>query len=323
MSDWITEQIKKAWSCNKQGDIDGAIRILNCATKQEPGDGFLWVLLGNMQLEKGLTKDAELSARIALSKPGGLPNAYRVLGRSLRMQAQNLEAVEAFKCATKLDPCVLTFIYLADAQRVCENLVEAEAALREVLRIDPENEEAFLQLAMLCTKEEDEKAVAYLEKVISLDPDCADAYLEMGQRLLSLQLLEEAAASLRKAISLASDDVWCYMYLGLVLQEMGLIDDAEKELRKAVEIDPDHSAAQMVLANFYKGRNRNDEAEVHYRLSIDAWPDDSVALRCFANFLFSQDRTEEAKVYAEKAISIDPDDGKTRRLLKDIMEERI
>ncbi len=321
MSDWAKQQIRKAWSYKEHGNLDNAIKTLKTAIKQEPENGALWLQLGGMQLDKDEPQEAEISMRIALKKDGDSAMGYCVLGRSLRKQGRNLEAVEMFTRSAELQPFDFTLVYLSEAHLRCENLVEAEIAAREALKIDPTCEETYQLLAEICTNDEAEKAVEYLNKAISLNPDYAAAHRELGTKLIHLERYEEAIVSLHKAISIVSDDVWCYMYLGNALHHLKRLDEAEAEFRKAVDVDPDHYAAHLALADFLKGRGKTKAAEERYRSSIGAYAENPVALYCFSRFLFHEDRIEEARIYAEKALELDPDDGKLRILLKNIRDE--
>ena len=84
---------------------------------------------------------------------------------------------------------------------------EAEESLRTILKLDPNNEEAWNDLGLvLGVTRRYEEAVEALRKTVELKPDFQVAWSNLGKTLNALGLWEECAEAFLKALELDSSD---------------------------------------------------------------------------------------------------------------------
>src|SRR3954454_4234397 len=91
---------------------------------------------------------------------------------------------------------------LGRLDRVLENSVDAEAAFKKVMTIDPDNEDAATGLASIYSDRGDAKAAAdTLEKLTKKSPS-ARAYVSLANSYESMREFALAAEAYKKAIDL-------------------------------------------------------------------------------------------------------------------------
>lgn len=103
-----------------------------------------------------------------------------------------------------------------------KKLKEAEAALAEALRMDPESAMLHLNLGNLQDQagKKDEALTSYL-KALALDPSSLNAHYNLGLLYVELGRNQEARQSFEAALKLAPDDVETRKQLNQVVKKMG------------------------------------------------------------------------------------------------------
>jgi tetratricopeptide (TPR) repeat protein len=153
---------------------------------------------------------------------------------------------------------LLTF--LSNTVAVMGETENAKAYLREALVIDPNYEEACLNLAELEKEEQPEEAINLLRHAVEIDP----RYFLAHQRL------------------------------GLLLQHSGDLFSSEYHYRRCLELNPNDYWSYLLLANLLAVQNRSEEAEDNYRTALEMQPYNKDVIFFFANFLDDLARDNEA-----------------------------
>ncbi len=97
-------------------------------------------------------------------------------------------------------------------------------------------------------------------KAIEINPDLEDAHLNLGSILRDLGKLQEAELSTRKAIKLNADYADAHSNLGSILSDLGKLQEAELSTRKAIQLDQKNQTIKDNLINlitFYKQKQIN------------------------------------------------------------------
>ena len=152
-------------------------------------------------------------------------------GKELYRNDQDVEAVEAFQAAIKLDP----------------DLAEAHFRLGlgyEALRKSEEAEAEY------------KKAVASYKKYLADHEDDSEAHYDLGQTYAGLGQYSEAIREYRVATRLKQDDPDIYYDLGLAHTKLAQYDAAAAAFSKSLEIDPEHYRAQDGLDEAREGIKR-------------------------------------------------------------------
>lgn len=191
-----------------RNDTDAALKWL---AQVEPGDAYL---------------DAQLRRAQLLSKRGDLNGARRVLaeietnGEHEKAQVSQVEA---------------------QLLRESKRPQEAFKVLETALKTQPENPDLLYDYAMTAEKLNNLSAMeTALRKLIALAPENQQAYNALGYSLAERNIrLPEALALIQKALALAPQDPFIVDSMGWVQYRMGNLNEAESRLRNAYGLLPD------------------------------------------------------------------------------------
>lgn len=156
----------------------------------------------------------------------------------------------------------------------------AEALYREVLRLDPQQVDAWHLLGLLA-HQAGQSAVAldHIQRAIELAPSIAMLHFNLGQVYRQAGRLQDAAVSYRRAWDLDPTLGEACNNLGIVLRAQGQLDAAIAWYRQALALKPDHAAAHNNLGNLLRDQGQFDEAEACFRRALQTHPDDAAGGR--------------------------------------------
>jgi Flp pilus assembly protein TadD len=152
------------------------------------------------------------------------------------------------------------------------NYAGAREAYRRVLKVDPDNLPALVNLGVTEYRlGQYDEAERLLQSSLRLKPDHATAWLNLGILYLDRDQTMPALAALAQAVVHAPSDPVARNYLGVAAGRNGWFDAAESELRRAVELRPEYADAHFNLAVFCLERNPPavELARRHYRRARD------------------------------------------------------
>jgi len=204
------------------GQVDLAIEELEKAARLDPGAVELRLVLGNLYREKGQVGRAIQEHQALLQRP-----------RLNRLEHANVQ------------------LCLGLDYRRGGFVDRAGAAFSDVLKLDPENEAALVNLEKL-QEDQHQWQEAYVTRQrlaqIAGPPDQPKsqsilAFLEneLGLQALKDDRLEEAAHRFEAAIDLDSSVVPAYLHLGDVKLKQGDVDGAIAIWERSIDVSPDRS----------------------------------------------------------------------------------
>jgi tetratricopeptide (TPR) repeat protein len=169
---------------NKAEYISKAIQHYQEALKADPGSSIIFEELTDLYIQTNRLRDAVTQAEEMLKQSPDNLDARRMLGRIYtRMAGENQsgrvderylkQAIEQFQKVTEKDPKdVESLVMLGKLHSFSKNSIEAEKALNAALAVDPANEDALTQLALLYANLGDSKrAIEKLKAVTEKAPN--------------------------------------------------------------------------------------------------------------------------------------------------------
>jgi tetratricopeptide (TPR) repeat protein len=231
-----------------------AERFLRAATALTPITGppsekkRAWIALGHVLEIKQSPEAAHAYQQASLADPKDAEP--HLLAAALLDRQQSPEAEKEYRQALDLDPksadalAGLTNFYMRQ-----KRFADAEALLRKLVAVHPDDAAAHLQLGrMLAIGGKNEDAIAELQLGLNLDPqdhdaqrDLADLYTEAGKYADAEKLYAALAASY-------PNDANIHEGLGRALLRQKKFPDAQREFEKAVQLKPDFGPAYGDLA---------------------------------------------------------------------------
>lgn len=185
------------------------------------------------------------------------------------------------------------------------NVDQAKTILRDMLKLDPENQQAALMLGALetGTGELDEGARLLTE---NLDPEttptpflraAAMAQIDQGER-------EEALKTLERAMQARPDDNEIIAMHGiLALSLPGKESDGAASLSKAISNEPERTRLRLALAQHYLRTNQPEQALGQLRMAFAAQPEDWHTTGTYMNVLLARGEETEAKELRDSLVN--------------------
>jgi lipopolysaccharide biosynthesis regulator YciM len=258
------------------GQVDLAIEELEKAARIDPGALELRLVLGNLYREKGQVGRAIQEHQTLLQRP-----------RLNRLEHANVQ------------------LCLGLDYRRGGFVDRAVAAFADVLKLDPDNEAALVNLEKL-QEDQHQWRDAYVTRKrlaqLAGPPDQPKsqailAFLEneIGLQALKEQRLEEAARRFEAAIDLDGSIVTAFVHLGDVRERQGDIPAAVATWERAVEVAPDRAYLALDrLERAYAAANQETRFAQLCRRLIASSPREWRARAALARHLSAQGRHSDA-----------------------------
>jgi lipopolysaccharide biosynthesis regulator YciM len=270
------------------GQVDLAIEELEKAARIDPGALELRLVLGNLYREKGQVGRAIQEHQTLLQRP-----------RLNRLEHANVQ------------------LCLGLDYRRGGFVDRAVAAFTDVLKLDPDNEAALVNLEKL-QEDQHQWRDAYVTRKrlaqLAGPPDQPKsqailAFLEneIGLQALKEQRLEEAARRFEAAIDLDGSIITAFVHLGDVRERQGDLPAAIATWERAVEVSPDRAYLTLErLERAYGTADRGARFSELCRGLIAASPREWRARAALATHLSAQGRHSEAFELLLEALEHNP-----------------
>jgi tetratricopeptide (TPR) repeat protein len=295
----VGQTLLKAKSHTKMGEFEEAQKLYQAVLQAFPK---------NKRAQKGLA---------ALNKPkqsfatqGPPQNIVNQL-INLYNKAQLVAAVEQAQALTEQYPnAFIIWNILGAANQGLGKTVEASEAFKKVTKLNPTYADGHNNLGVtLKDQGKLDEAIEAYKMALSIKPDHAGAYNNMGITLQEQGKLEKAITSYNKALSIKPDHAGAYNNMGLTLQEQGKFDEAIKAYTKALAIKTDYAEAYNNIGNVLKDQGKLDEAIEAYTKALAIKTDYAEAYNNMGTVLKDQGKMEEAIASFNKALSLKPDNA--------------
>ena len=153
------------------------------------------------------------------------------------------------------------------------DLMKAEGAFEEALRIDPNHVKSLVNLSrVLIDQRLYDAAVVRLTHASEVDPSSVDVQRLLGRVYAAEHKTDEAVIAYRRAIELDARDAWSMNNLGLLFLEQDRAEEALPLLCRAVQLRNDVAAFHNNLGMALEHTGRFVAAAEEYRGALTADP---------------------------------------------------
>jgi len=215
--------------------------------------------------------------------------------------------------------------YLARAQDYIHdgNFPKARVALRNVLKIDPKDPEAYFFFAEVEEKEKNwRNAFANYQRTVELKPDHQGALIKLAKFYLEARAMDKVLEMTDKVLAVSPGQVEAETLRIAVQAVKGNLSEATlaaEALAAKYPTDPD---AATMLATLYLAQDRRGEVEAVMQRAVDANPGNLALLDSFATALFRLDKPERAEEVLKKIVEAEPKILDRRLRLAGFYDER-
>jgi len=228
---------------------------------------------------------------------------------SLHQQGRLVEAEAAYKTILDIDPNEFDALHLLgiiNAQR--NSFEEAEKLFRRALAVDQKVPPCLQNYgAVLCKLGRFAEAIEYFTSAIKLAPNHAPLYLDRGQALIALKRANEALSDYDRALALEPNFAEGWLARGSILSDLNRNDEALHALNKALALKSEGAEARLIRGNILFALNRQTEALADFDKALALRPDMAPALCGRGNVFSALKRNDEALAAYDKALALNPD----------------
>lgn len=272
-----TREFKEGREAHKIGDFATALLSFRRACELTPQCSTLWILRGSSALEIDLFEEAKSCFEEAVRLDADSAIAFRFLGNACDELGQFEEAIEAYLQALYIKREATVLIFLGDVYRNMERDADAEDCFREAIEVEPHNEEAHVNLAIVLREanKDFKTAIEHLEIAIDIDPDYFLAHHEMGINLRHVGEWDEAVQSFERALRLNKNCFWTLCYLGAAYFADEQWSRAEDYYLQAHKVEPKCYLPVKFLFQTYEAMGNKEEARLWRLLWKSLQPEDA------------------------------------------------
>ena len=295
-----------ASSGNSREYISKAIQFYQDALKQDPTSGVIFEELTDLYIQTNRLRDAVTLAEDTLKQYPDNLDARRMLGRVyVRMLGDPQQgrinedllkrAIEQYQKITEKDvKDADSWVMLGRLYRFSQNSVEAEKALNNALKADPDNEDALAQLAQLyLTLGDVKQAVEKLKSATDRRPNertlvvLATAYEQMHD-------YKSAAETLKRAVELSPDDGRLQRNLAQDLFASGQYDEALKIYQQLSMEDARNAMLWVRISEIYRAKHDYPKAQDALNKAKALDPENLTVRDAEISLLDAQGKTDQA-----------------------------
>jgi tetratricopeptide (TPR) repeat protein len=233
-------------------------------------------------------------------------SAHKKLARALADAGRSDEADAAIDNYLEHDEDAALAVVGAEHYRAAR-YEDAEAALRQALRKNPENVNAMRFLAMTYHRQDRnmDDAEALLRNATSIAPDFHQAFSNLGRVLIDNGKYADAKEAYEKLLELKPEDDDAWAGLGRANAYLGEVAAAAKAYQKSIQLEPAVPGVHMALAHMLKTLGDQEGALDHYRKAIKRKPDLGECYWSMANLKIFQFEQAEIDAMEEQLRSSD------------------
>lgn len=187
------------------------------------------------------------------------------------------------------------------------NFPKARVALRNVLKIDPKDAEAYFLYAQVEEKERNwRNAVAGYQQVVELKPDHEQALVKLGKFYLEGRALDKAAEMADRLLAKSPTHVSARALKISIQALSGQTAEATAQAERLAADAPTDVDAVLLLASLHTIQQRADLAVPAIQRALERHPDNVELLDALATTLVRQGRPDEAEAILNRLVAVEP-----------------
>lgn len=187
------------------------------------------------------------------------------------------------------------------------NFDKARLELKNVLKIDPKNAEAYYTVGLIEERERNwSKAFANYSQAVEVMPAHAAAKAKLGKFYIAFGEIEKAEKTAAELLAANPQDVAARTMKAAVLARKGNTAKAISEVESVVSAAPKDADAVTLLAALYVGQKQTDRAEAVIKKALQAGAGDVSLRRELIRILLARNDLQGAEQQYKSIIAAEP-----------------
>lgn len=303
--------------------FNDAVQTLQQAVKANPANAFGHYQLGMAYLGKGNTNQAEAEWHAATQIRPDLADAWVALGR-VATDRRDWTALEQISLQLKkVSPASAGgYLFHATARMNQNDAAGAEADLRQLIQVAPQNPLGYAKLGQLraFTKRWNEAEALYRE-ALNRSPDSLDAIQGIVEIDFQLRKPADAIQFVQEKVNADANNAALYLLQGQVFARAKQPEDAKQAFSRCIELDKQNLSGFVMLAQVEQTLGDAPGAIANYRQAIALAPTNAGLYTTLGSVYESQGNWQEAQTLYQRALAIQPEEPLAANNLAYIMLE--
>ena len=254
---------------NQRRTLD-AIQVLVKARKLAPQNTDVIFLLARVSMLESYDEDAIPLLEEGIKIAPRNPELHAALGECYFQTGKTDKGLVEFEALRQLDSTARPYAFLSFCYRYLGRFDDAKKASLEGLKIDPHNMACLFNLGAVLNEQGDAaEAEKYLTEVLRTDPDYDQALLELASLKMAMKKYEQAIPLLRRAMEVSRDPGPAYYKLATVERNLHRTEDAQRDLKIFQTLSKSPSQAAIPYQNIFEFASRRESLAPRARLELD------------------------------------------------------
>lgn len=306
------------------GKIDDALTLLKKAVKDNPNNVEMQLLLGRVAAVKGDLATAETSFREAATlSPGNLQAENGLAEIAIRHNDIGLLSDVADKTIQAHPDFSEAYLWRGSAEANRKEYDKAEADFQLVLKSNPNNPVAYIELAQLrLVQGHIPDGISLLEKALDKDPNSSRALgMLAGYMLAAKQPPAKAIARVQAQIAKEPQNGDFYSELAYLQLKSNDYKSAVGNASKAMQLNPANTLATEIYTQSEVALGDFNSALATWQKWADSHPNDAHAIEVLGSLNEAKGDDQKAMDNYKKALELDPNNGAAANNLAYLMVE--
>jgi tetratricopeptide (TPR) repeat protein len=291
-----------------------AIEQYRLAIESDPTSEFLNAGLAELYAKTNRIREAVLEAQSILKRDPDNKEARKLLGRiylrslgDMQAGSQSQEmlnlAIDQYEHLVRMEPKVIDHqLLLGRLYILNKDLLKAESAFKTALTIQPDSEEAVINLAYLYNEQGETKRAAAALSSMPEEARSGKLYAALGYTYEQQHEYKKAIGSYQKAIELDKENLDAMRGLAQNLLNDGQVEAALKQYSAVAEEDPQDAQAHLRIAEIQRRTGKLDAALDSLKKAERLVPDSLEVPYNYALVYEAQGRYEDAVATLQKLL---------------------
>lgn len=252
---------------------DPAINEWTKLLKENPNDPELWVARAQAFYERDGYDEAISDMSNAMKLDSTNAEYHHLLADIYMDYYKSRMALSTMQRAAVLHPTrIPTLLKLSELQAILAFHKESMETLDKIMRVDPQNPDAFLMFGINYTAIGDTaRAIGAYQKAVQLDPEMVDAWIQLA-RLRAARNEPNAIQFFDAAIKVAPEDVTPLMVKADYLWEKEELEKAIAVYEEVISLDNSYEDAYYNIGLIYLQMDNLEKAYENFDITVKMNP---------------------------------------------------
>ncbi|HMA62444.1 MAG TPA: tetratricopeptide repeat protein [bacterium] len=304
-----SDLLDKAMAAKQNKDNQVAMEYLEKILEKNPKNARALNMAGIIFYERKQLEKARDSFSAAIHSDRLLIDAQHNYGETLIAMKDYENGVKAFAHILENHPeYIPAILRLAHLSAEAGRLDNAESYCKQVLKLDPDNEQAQKLMDLL-------PKLRARQQYNTRQPGHQDELFEQALTARQKGENDKAFMIINEILASNPNHARAYNLAGNIFMENGKLENAKKSYIAAINCNSDFTGAQHNLANTFKKLKKFDQSRKIYKQIIDQNPEDIKALINLAEVNLNLGYQKQAHKCAETVLEKEPNNARARDFL--------